>query len=409
MSYLSKLLPDETNRAMWKTELLGRIADTTSGGTPDKKHPEYYKNGNILWVRSGELDKGIIYDTEIKITETGLQNSSAKVFPAGTLLIALYGATIGKLAFLGKPASTNQAVCAIFQNDTVSLRYLYYYLLFFRPELIKQGIGGAQPNISQTILKKLPVHYPASLDEQERIVARIEELFSQLDSGVETLRKTKQQLAVYRQAVLKEAFAGFTDYTTLASISTRIFDGPFGTNLKTADYVSSGIRVVRLENIKNGWFDDSKQSFVTEEKYESIKQHTVYPSDLIMSTFMADNIKICQLPAHIPFAVNKADCIGIRLRDDFLPKFVMLFLLQREVYQRVAVDIHGATRPRVNTKQIKAIPIPKAGFELQNAIVSSVEEKLSLCDSIENTVDMSLHQAEAMRQSILKQAFEGDI
>ena len=207
--------------------------------------------------------------------------------------------------------------------------------------------------------------------------------------------------------MLKEAFARFTDYTTLASISTRIFDGPFGTNLKTADYVSAGIRVVRLENIKNGWFDDSKQSFVTEAKYETIKQHTVYPSDLIMSTFMADNIKICQLPAHIPFAVNKADCIGIRLRDDYLPEFVILYLLQREVYQRVAVDIHGATRPRVNTKQIKAIPIPKAGLELQNAIVSSVEEKLSLCDSIENTVDLSLQQVEAMRQSILKQAFEG--
>ena len=114
----------------WKTALLGSIAETTSGGTPDKKHLDYYENGNILWVRSGELDKGIIYDTEIKITEAGLQNSSAKVFPSGTLLIALYGASIGKLAFLGKPAATNQAICAIFQNEKVSLKYLYYYLAF---------------------------------------------------------------------------------------------------------------------------------------------------------------------------------------------------------------------------------------------------------------------------------------
>lgn len=283
-------------------------------------------------------------------------------------------------------------------------KFLQYYLNCF--DYRGYVSGTTRLKLTQAQMKQIPVPVPP-LEEQERIVARIEELFSQLDSGVETLQKTKQQLAVYRQAVLKEAFARFTDYTTLASISTRIFDGPFGTNLKTADYVSAGIRVVRLENIKNGWFDDSKQSFVTEAKYETIKQHTVYPSDLIMSTFMADNIKICQLPAHIPFAVNKADCIGIRLRDDYLPEFVMLYLLQREVYQRVAVDIHGATRPRVNTKQIKAIPIPKAGLELQNAIVSSVEEKLSLCDSIENTVDLSLQQVEAMRQSILKQAFEG--
>lgn len=283
-------------------------------------------------------------------------------------------------------------------------KFLCYYLNSFNYKGFVSGTTRLK--LTQAEMKRIPVPVPP-IPEQKRIVARIEELFSQLDAGVETLRKTRAQLAVYRQAVLKEAFAGFTDYTTLASISTRIFDGPFGTNLKTADYVSSGIRVVRLENIKNGWFDDSKQSFVTEAKYESIRQHTVYPSDLIMSTFMSDSIKICQLPAHIPFAVNKADCIGIRLRDDYLTKFVMYYLLQKEVYQRVAVDIHGATRPRINTKQIKAIPIPKADFELQKAVVSSVEEKLSLCDSIESTVALSLQQTEAMRQSILKQAFEG--
>lgn len=283
-------------------------------------------------------------------------------------------------------------------------KFLCYYLNSFNYKGFVSGTTRLK--LTQAEMKRIPVPVPP-IPEQERIVARIEELFSQLDAGVETLRKTRAQLAVYRQAVLKEAFAGFTDYTTLASISTRIFDGPFGTNLKTADYVSSGIRVVRLENIKNGWFDDSKQSFVTEAKYESIRQHTVYPSDLIMSTFMSNSIKICQLPAHIPFAVNKADCIGIRLRDDYLTKFVMYYLLQKEVYQRVAVDIHGATRPRINTKQIKAIPIPKADFELQKAVVSSVEEKLSLCDSIESTVALSLQQTEAMRQSILKQAFEG--
>ena len=190
----------------WKTEPLGDIAFMTSGGTPSSKISAYYENGTIPWVRSGELENGAIRDTEIKITQAGLDNSSAKIFPRGTLLIALYGATIGKLAYLDIDACTNQAVCGIFENDKVSLKYLYYFLLFHRPDLVKQGVGGAQSNISQTILKKLMVYYPVDKTEQLRIVARIEELFSELDNGVETLRKTKQQLAVYRQAVLKSAF-----------------------------------------------------------------------------------------------------------------------------------------------------------------------------------------------------------
>ena len=91
---------DET-KIEWVTEELGKIAKMTSGGTPDKKHMEYYEDGTIPWVRSGELDKGVIWDSEIKITQAGLENSSAKLFPKGTLLIALYGATIGKLGFFG--------------------------------------------------------------------------------------------------------------------------------------------------------------------------------------------------------------------------------------------------------------------------------------------------------------------
>ena len=391
---------------IWKTESLGDIAFMTSGGTPSKKNPEYYENGTIPWVRSGELENGAIHDTEIKITQAGLDNSSAKIFPKGTLLIALYGATIGKLAWLDIDACTNQAVCGIFENEKVSLKYLYYYLLLHRPDLIKQGVGGAQANISQTILKKLMVSYPVDMDEQMRIVARIEELFSELDNGVETLRKTKQQLAVYRQAGLSDAFCGIDMFTSLQSISERIFDGPFGSNLKTADYTTSGVRVVRLENLKEGWFDDSKQSFVTQEKYDTISGHTVYPTDLIMSTFIADSIKVCRLPEYIGYAVNKADCIGIRLKSGYLQQFVMYYLMTKAAYNALVHEVHGATRPRVNTKQIKNMSIPICNEAQQKVIVSEIESRLSVCDSIEKTVDTALQQAEAMRQSILKKAFE---
>ncbi len=111
----------------WQVKTLGEVCTTTSGGTPSRRNLNYY-GGSIPWVKSGELNKGVIYDTEEKITDEAIKNSSAKVFPKGTLLIALYGATIGKLAFLGVDAATNQAVCGIFKSENVDSNYLFHYL-----------------------------------------------------------------------------------------------------------------------------------------------------------------------------------------------------------------------------------------------------------------------------------------
>lgn len=132
----------------WNWVKLGEVCFTTSGGTPSRREPQFY-NGNIPWVKSGELDKGLITDTEEKISEDAIKNSSAKVFPKGTLLIALYGATIGKLAFLGVDAATNQAICGIYKSEQIDSHYLYNFLLYKKQKLVNQGIGGAQPNISK--------------------------------------------------------------------------------------------------------------------------------------------------------------------------------------------------------------------------------------------------------------------
>lgn len=304
--------------------------------------------------------------------------------------------------FVNFPFKVKSSAMKILTANTelVNPKFIYY-----RMQIIHFDAGTHKRYWIQQY-SKIKVAVPP-LSEQERIVAHIEELFSQLDSGVETLKKTKQQLEVYRQAVLKEAFWGMNTYIPLMNCCKRIFDGPFGSNLKTADYVESGVRVVRLENIKTGWFDDSKQSFVTPEKYESIKEHTVYPSDIIMSTFISDEIKVCQLPENIAYAVNKADCIGIRLNANMNAEFVMRWLSSKATFYELTGKVHGATRPRVNTSQIKAIPVPVADELTQKKIVEKIESQLSMCDSISETIEAALKQAEAMRQSILKQAFEG--
>lgn len=373
-----------------------------AGQSPESS--TYNIDGNGLPFFQGKAEFGGLYPT-IK----NFCSQPKKIAEKNDILLSVR-APIGPTNLAPSRVCIGRGLSAIRPNPSIlHLKFLLYFFRYIEKFLSEKGTGTTFKAITQDVVKNIEVP-EMSLEEQERIVNRIEELFSELDSAVETLKKTKEQLAVYRQSVLKDAFGSIEHKIKLAELAERIFDGPFGSNLKSIDYISEGIRVVRLENLKEGWFDDSKQSFVSEEKYETIKSHTVYPSDLIMSTFISDSIKICQMPSYINYAVNKADCIGIRLKlESVTREYVMYYLLSRKAYMDLEHQIHGATRPRVNTTQIKQLHVPICSLDEQKKIVSQIESRLSVCDNIEKTVSEALSQADVMRQSILKKAFEGGL
>lgn len=391
----------------WKKEPLGKICKTTSGGTPSRKNQSYYQNGTIPWVKSGELENNIITTSEEFITEEGLLNSSAKIFPAGTLLIALYGATIGKLAFLGIDAATNQAVCGIFQNENVSLKYLYYYLLFQRPNLIKQGVGGAQPNISQTILKKLEISYPDSITEQQRIVARIEEFFSELDKAVDTLKTTKEQLEVYRQTVLKEIFDSVS--TTSVHIKDVCLDIKVGIVIKPTQYYVSenGVPAFRNANVRRGYINDTDWVMISKEGHQQNCRSEVYTNDVLISRSGA-NLGMASV---VPARYNGYNAIDVVIAVPDISKVIPEFLAQytnspmgRAIVKK---NERGAAQGHLNVSAYANLPIGVPDLQEQEKLVKQISDRLSVCDSIEKAVDTALAQADAMRQSILKQAFEG--
>lgn len=384
---------------VWKEDLLGDICFTTSGGTPSRKNPEYYKNGTIPWVKSGELENNIIFHTEEYITQAGLNNSSAKIFPAGTLLIALYGATIGKLSFLGIDAATNQAVCGLFKNEKVSLKYLYYYLLYQRPNLIKLGVGGAQPNISQTILKKLSIPYPLAFADQELIVARIEELFSKLDSGVETLKKIKQQLAVYRQAVLKEAFDGIDTYVALG----HIVDSRLGKMLDKEK--NTGINRKYLRNINVRWFSfDLSDLLEMRIEDEEVDKYSIRYDDLVICE--GGEPGRCAVWEKETTIFYQKALHRVRFLDKSNPKFYMYYLWFSAQNGQLSKYFTGTGIKHLTGQSLAKVPVPTTERTRQDSIVAEIEAKLSACDSIEETVDTALQHAETMRQSILKKEFE---
>ena len=461
----------------WCSTSLEEIAIWGSGGTPSRSVARYFQ-GTIPWVKTGELESKYIRQTAEHISEEALNNSSAKVFPKGSVGIAMYGATIGKLSIWGIAASTNQACAVGITSEAINNEFLYYFLLSERQNLIKAGKGGAQPNLSQGIIKGWSINLPP-LPEQHRIVAKIEELFSELDKGVESLKTAQAQLKVYRQALLKHAFEGkLTEgwraenqdklesadvllqriqqeraeryqqqladwqanggskpkapkalppltkeelaelpelpdgwaWTRLGNTNIEVSDGPFGSNLKSSDYVDSGVRVVRLENIGALKFIEEKESYVTEEKYELLKRHTVTSGDIVFSSFILENVRVALVPPSITKAINKADCFCVRCHGETLSNvFVVLYLSTRHVYKQLESLIHGVGRPRINTTQLKDVVIPVCSAAEEKAIIDEIEARLSEVDQLELTIATSLQQSEALRQSILKRAFSGQL
>ncbi|MDD5177542.1 MAG: restriction endonuclease subunit S [Sterolibacterium sp.] len=363
----------------------------------------------------------------------------------------------------------------------VNAKFVYYYVSSqgFRREA-EHNMSGAvgQRRVTTPYLTGCEVPFPPT-NEQHRIVAKIEELFSELDKGIENLKTARAQLKVYRQALLKHAFEGrltarwreenpdkletadallkriqqeraqhyqqqLADWqasggskpkapkplppltaeelaelpelpqgwvwTRLGNANVEVSDGPFGSNLKSSDYVDSGVRVIRLENIGALEFIEEKESYVTEEKYELLKKHTVSSGDIIFSSFITENVRVALLPPSIQKAINKADCFCVRFSGETISNvFVVMFLSTRHVYKQLEALIHGVGRPRINTTQLKDVVIPVCSAVEQQVMIAEIESRLSAVNQLDQTITASLQQAESLRQSILKKAFSGQL
>ena len=181
--------------------LLGDIVKTTSGGTPSRKRNDYYC-GNIPWIKSKELNGAFLFDTEEHITEMGIYNSSAKMLPTNSVLIAMYGATVGKFAIISRPMCCNQAVCALIPSEKLPYTYLYMIAKNRKQELINMAIGSAQQNISQILIKNLSISSNTS-----KIIAfhmSVVSLFDMMKKNAAEIRN----LEIIRDTLLPKLMSG---------------------------------------------------------------------------------------------------------------------------------------------------------------------------------------------------------
>lgn len=181
--------------------IIGETFKTTSGGTPSKKYPEYYKDGNIKWLTSGEVNSGIVTNVKQRITEDAVNNSSAKMIPIHSILIAMYGATAGQVGLLKVETTTNQAVCSILPKEGYSPEYLYYAISSKKKWMISQCAGGAQPNISQAIIRRMKI-INAPFDRQKEFA----NFFNKVDKSKFAVQKSLEKTQQLFDSLMQEYF-----------------------------------------------------------------------------------------------------------------------------------------------------------------------------------------------------------
>ena len=459
---MSAVLTESPDKAMnsnrWEHMRLGDICQTTSGGTPSRKRSDYF-HGNIPWVKSGELPDGLVGNIEECINEEALKESSAKLFPAGTLLIALYGATVGKLGILTRPAATNQAVCAIFPPASLDTRFLFWHLKFRRDDLVAQAVGGAQPNISQAVIRSLVVPVPP-LDRQHEIVAEIEKQFSRLDEAVANLKRVKANLKRYKPAAPKAAVEGRLapteaelarhdgrSYETGAQLLQRILEtrrsqwkgkgkykepgAPDTTDLpelpegwawatldligqegrpiiygiiKPGPHIEDGVPYVRVTEMKDGYVDVENLRRTSPERAAKFSRATLAGGDLLISKDGTIG-KVAVVPPELAGG-NITQHVMRAPIHEAMSKGYVVWAIRSETCQRwLTGETKGVALRGVNVEDFRRLPIPVPPLSEQQRVLDEADRRVSLVREVGAEVDANLKRAERFRKSTLLNAF----
>lgn len=370
----------------WAVATLEDLGKWGSGGTPKRGNGLYY-GGQIPWIKSGDLPDGPIEVIDESITELGLKESSAKIFPEGTVSIAMYGATIGKLGIFTRAATTNQACANIVPADKITNQFVFYLLKNEKRNLIHKGKGGAQPNISQEVIKAHQVLLPP-LAEQNRITLKLDALLGKLAEVKERLNKVPDLLKTFRQSVLSATCTGkilkrtngapvegfvkvdgpmkLPDNWSWASwislcvdSSTGFKRGPFGGSLKKSIFVKKGYKVYEQYCPIN---DDCSfgRYFITKEKFKEMEGFSVLPGDLLISCSGVTLGRITQVPPNAePGIINQA-LLRVRLNPKKIcSKFFILYFRSQMFQNLIFENSTGSAIPNVKgVKFLKELPIP---------------------------------------------------
>lgn len=342
---------------------IGDIFKTSSGGTPLRTKSEYYQNGTISWLKSGEVAQGYIYHSEEFITEEGLKNSSAKLFPINSVLVAMYGATAGQVGILKFESTTNQAVCAIYPNNNVMPEYLYFILKQQTQNFVALSGGGGQPNISQQIIKDFEIPLPP-LEIQEQIVKEIEGYQKIIDGAKMVVDNYKPTISIKPEWEMVE-LGEVCDINSKASEPTKLF----GNELFT---------YIDIESVENGTGRLSFNKVLNPKDAPSRARRVVKNGDVALST-VRPNLRAFAYLENIPenclastgFAILSAN-------NKSIGKYLYYSVHQDYMVEQMISKSDKGQYPSVTASDVKELEIYLPTIEEQESIVQNLEEEQQL-------------------------------
>jgi type I restriction enzyme S subunit len=436
----------------YETKQLGEIADTTSGGTPLRNMSTYY-GGNIPWIKSGELNDNLVVEAEEYITEEGLVNSSAKIYPKGTLVVALYGATVGKTGILGLDAASNQAVCAVFpKTKHITNEFIFWFLRHKRPEFLGSSFGGAQPNISQKIIRETQIPIPPlelqkelsdffavvekrqNSDTSKKLplladefsdVMRTVALIESLAARVNEAQRLRKEADIEVDFLVKSYLSKIFDYEygdklpqnwTWKSFNETLMPGgmrtgPFGTALNKSEIFSEGVPVFGIPNVGVNEFRKGFTDFVTPEKAKSLSGYELNEGDIAVARSGTVG-RSCVVPKGLnPKPIMSSNLIRIRIDEKvFLPELMCRILNGSKLVEKhIDKECRGSTRIFFTQKILGKFQIPTPPLDEQRRIVAYLDGLQAKVNALRELQSASGEELSALMPSVLDRAFKGEL
>jgi type I restriction enzyme, S subunit len=377
---------------------IGDVFKVTSGGTPSRRKQEYFKNGTIPWVKTGDLKGKYANEPKEYITELALANSSAKIFPKNTVLLAMYGATIGACSILKIAAATNQACAAILPSEKCYHIYLYYYLKSINKELISKGVGGAQPNISGGIIKSTKIPLPP-LDQQKKIA-------DILDAADAYRQKTKALIKKYdelTQSLFLDMFGDLLESNdSLTTLEELCGKGKYGSGASATEYIKGSPRYIRITDInEDGSLNDK---VVSPDEFDD--QYLLSKNDLVFARTGATVGKTYLYDEKDGDLIYAGYLIKFKIPEPHNAKYFFQFTKTQRYKAWVNNQQNVVAQPNINAKQYgKELQIPVPPIDLQNQFA----ERVQAIEEQKVQAQASLAQSEDLFNSLLQRAFKGEL
>lgn len=394
----------------WVWVRLGTIAEIVTGGTPSKKHPEYY-GGNFPFYKPSDLDQGrLTYDASEYLSEEGKKVS--RIIPKNSTAVCCIG-SIGKCGYLMCEGTTNQQINSAIPK--INSLCMYYYLCTenFVQNLLSMASATTIAIVNKSKMESCAFPLPP-LSEQQRIVERIEELFAKLDEAKERLQEAADSFAVRKAAILHKAFTGeligkqVTELVPLENLVDLIKIGPFGSSLHESDYIENGIPLVNPKHIVQQRIVPQSKISISDEKAEELSSYKLKENDIVLGR-RGEMGRCAPISNREENWICGTGSMIIRLKKEYDAKLYSLILGSQATVTYLENSAVGSTLKNLNEKIVRKIPVPQFSSEEQHEIVRLIDDLLARERSAQQATEQALASIDLMKKSILVRAFRGEL